>query len=71
MNVEMSQDQKNKWSKTSYEELFQVGNKAHLYHKTQNTCPAHLYITSNNVSMSTHTRLWLPKINQGIFRSYE
>jgi len=46
MNIEMSQAQKNKWSRTSCEGLFQVGMKAHLHHKTQNTCPAHFYITS-------------------------
>ena len=69
MNIEMSQAQKNKVSRTSCEELFQVEMKGHLHHKTP---VLHTFILlQNNVSMSTHTRLWLPKINQGIFRSYE
>jgi hypothetical protein len=46
MNIEMSQAQKNKLSRTSCEELFQVGMKAHVHHKTQNTSLAHFYITS-------------------------
>jgi hypothetical protein len=46
MNIEMSQAEKNKLSRTSCEDLFQVGIKAHLHHKTQNTCLAHFYIIS-------------------------
>ena len=47
MNIEMSQAQKNKWSRTSCEGLFQVGMKAHLHHKT----PAlHTFILLQNKS---------------------
>jgi hypothetical protein len=71
MNIEMSQAKKINGAEQVVKVCFKLGWR-HICITKHKTPALHTFILlQNKVSMSTHTRSWLPKINQCMFGSNE